>query len=45
MYKNFTLAFIPARGGSKGLKNKNITNLNKIPLIKYTLDFIKKKKS
>ena len=43
MYKNFTLAFIPARGGSKGLKNKNITNLNKIPLIKYTLDFIKKK--
>ncbi len=29
------LGFIPARGGSKSIKNKNIFNINNIPLIKY----------
>ena len=30
------IGIIPARGGSKGLKNKNIKNLNGKPLISYT---------
>ena len=34
------LALVPARGGSKGIKNKNIKLINKKPLIQYTLDFI-----
>ena len=38
MYKNKTfLALIPARGGSKGIPNKNITLINGRPLIDYTL--------
>jgi len=36
------LAFIPARGGSVGLKNKNLINLAGKPLIQYTFDTIKK---
>ncbi len=36
--KNFMLAFIPARGGSKGIPKKNIIKLNNKPLIQYTLD-------
>jgi CMP-N,N'-diacetyllegionaminic acid synthase len=32
-----TIAIIPARGGSKGVKNKNIRLLNNIPLIAYTI--------
>lgn len=36
--KEFTLAFIPARGGSKGIPKKNIIKLNNKPLIQYTLD-------
>ena len=36
--KNFILAFIPARGGSKGIPKKNIIKLNNKPLIQYTLD-------
>ena len=32
------LALIPARGGSKGIKDKNITLLNDLPLIKYSID-------
>ena len=32
------IAIIPARSGSKGLKNKNIKNLNGKPLIAYTID-------
>ncbi len=38
MYKNLKiLALIPARGGSKGIKNKNIIDLNGHPLIYYTI--------
>lgn len=33
---------IPARSGSKGLKNKNIKILNGIPLIGHTINFAKK---
>lgn len=32
------LALIPARGGSKGIKNKNIRTLNGKPLIAYTIE-------
>lgn len=32
------LALIPARGGSKGIKKKNIVALNKKPLIAYTIE-------
>ena len=32
------LVIIPARGGSKGLPNKNILLLNNKPLIYYTLE-------
>lgn len=35
------LAIIPARSGSKGIKNKNIKPLNNRPLIDYTIDFAK----
>jgi len=42
MYKgNTILATICARGGSKGVKNKNIRILNGKPLICYSLDLIK----
>ena len=34
-----TLVIIPARGGSKGIKNKNIKLLNGKPLIDYSIDF------
>lgn len=38
MYKNKKiLAVVLARSGSKGVKNKNIALINKIPLIGYTL--------
>lgn len=38
MYKNKSfLAIIPARSGSKGLVNKNIKEINKIPLMAYTI--------
>jgi CMP-N-acetylneuraminic acid synthetase len=36
------LTIIPARGGSKGIKNKNIKILDGKPLIKYSLDIAKK---
>ena len=45
MYKAQTvLATICARGGSKGVKNKNIRLLCGKPLIIYSLDLIKKSK-
>ena len=39
------LCVIPARGGSKGVKNKNIRLLNKKPLIEYTIKEAQKIKS
>ena len=36
------LIFIPARSGSTRLKNKNIKIINNKPLIKYTIDIVKK---
>ena len=38
------IALIPARGGSKGIKNKNIKLLNGKPLIYYTIMAAKKSK-
>ncbi|SCY45112.1 CMP-N,N'-diacetyllegionaminic acid synthase [Pseudobutyrivibrio sp. AR14] len=37
-----TIAIIPARSGSKGLKNKNIKPLNNKPLMAYTIEAAKK---
>ena len=34
-------AVIPARGGSKGIVNKNMHHLNGVPLLKYTIDACK----
>ncbi len=42
--KNFVVAIIPARGGSKGLYKKNIQILNGKPLIAYTIEAAKKSK-
>lgn len=43
MYKNKKIAvIIPARKGSKGIPNKNITLLNGIPLVEYTIKQAKK---
>ena len=41
MKKKF-LCVIPARAGSKGIKNKNVSLLNNKPLIQYTIDTAKK---
>ena len=35
------IAIIPARSGSKGIKNKNIKKLNGKPLIAYSIEFAK----
>jgi CMP-N,N'-diacetyllegionaminic acid synthase len=35
------IAFIPARGGSKGISGKNLVELNGKPLIGYTIDLVK----
>ena len=36
------IGIIPARAGSKGIKNKNIININGKPLIYYTIQAVKK---
>jgi CMP-N,N'-diacetyllegionaminic acid synthase len=41
---NNILCTICARGGSKGVKNKNIKNINGIPLIAYTIEQAKASK-
>ena len=41
MFNKKLLCVIPARGGSKGIKLKNIYKVNGKPLISYTLDFVK----
>ena len=38
------IAIIPARGGSKGIKNKNLRNLAGKPLIKHSIDYAKESK-
>ena len=35
-------ALIPARSGSKGIKNKNIVKINNKELIGYTIELAKK---
>ena len=42
--KTQVVALIPARGGSKGIKRKNITLLNGKPLIYHTIAAAKKSK-
>lgn len=44
MKKNKIFAFIFARSGSKGIKNKNIKNFNGAPLVDYTIKFAKRSK-
>ena len=35
--KNNVIAFIPARGGSKGIENKNIVEIDEIPLVMWSV--------
>lgn len=42
--KKINLAIIPARSGSKGIKDKNILLVNKKPLLAYTIEAAKKSK-
>ena len=37
-----TLILIPARSGSKGIKNKNLRKINNTPLIEYTFKLANK---
>lgn len=43
--KNKILAIVPARGGSKGIKNKNLKKIKKKSLIQITANLLKKIKS
>lgn len=45
MKEKMTLAIIPARGGSKGIKNKNLVLLNDKALIFYTISAAKNAKN
>ena len=38
------LAIIPARGGSKEIKNKNLIKINNKPLLSYSIESAKKSK-
>ena len=40
-YNKEVLAIIPARGGSKGVKGKNIKLLGNRPLIAHTIEALK----
>ncbi len=40
--KNKVLVVIPARSGSKGVKNKNIRKINGIPLLAHSINYAKK---
>ena len=42
--KKKILAFVPARGGSKGIKGKNLKKINNLSLIGHTYNFINKSK-
>ena len=44
MHSNRTIAFIPARGGSKRLPGKNTKLFNGKPLLYYTINYAKKTK-
>ena len=44
MEKNKNIAIIPARSGSKGLKDKNIKNINGKPLLAYSIEAALKSK-
>ena len=45
MYKNKSfICIVPARGGSKRIKNKNLVKFLKKPLIQWTIEFAKKSK-
>ena len=41
-FKNEFWALIPARSGSRGIKNKNIRKISGIPLIGYSLKIASK---
>lgn len=44
MYLKKIIAVIPARGGSKGIKHKNLYKLNGKPLIEYTINAARQSK-